>query len=263
MYGRNIVMKKDERITSEMLERYLLGETTDVQTAEVEARLSSDQELRVQYEVMESDFERLAQENAIDPPTEVKEHILTGLEQYPKAVHAPSNFNRFYLAIAAVLILLLAITSFWMYAQWNNIQSDLEVVQNEKELLLKNIKSQQSQWNNLMDKYALIMAPDTEKYVLNGNDKAPNAQAIGYLNHKNKAVILDAQHLPPLPNNRDYQLWADVAGEMIDMGVIQKGESLLTMTYIDRAESFNITIEPFGGSDHPTVANLIANAYLK
>jgi anti-sigma-K factor RskA len=57
-------------------------------------------------------------------------------------------------------------------------------------------------------------------------------------------------------------MWADVEGEMINMGVINNTENLLAMTYIEDAESLNITIEPAGGSDHPTVSRLISNVYL-
>jgi len=45
---------------------------------------------------------------------------------------------------------------------------------------------------------------------------------------------------------------------MIDMGVIPKNSDMVAMTYIADAESLNITIEPAGGSDHPTVSKLIS-----
>ena len=57
-------------------------------------------------------------------------------------------------------------------------------------------------------------------------------------------------------------MWADVDGEMINMGIINTSKALLAMQYIPEAESFNITIEPKGGSPHPTVSELIANTYL-
>jgi hypothetical protein len=39
---------------------------------------------------------------------------------------------------------------------------------------------------------------------------------------------------------------------------LQTNEELITLKYIDKAESLNITIEPAGGNDHPTVEKLIA-----
>jgi hypothetical protein len=46
------------------------------------------------------------------------------------------------------------------------------------------------------------------------------------------------------------------------MGLLPTDRELVTLTYIDRAESLNITIEPKGGNDHPTVERLISNVYL-
>jgi hypothetical protein len=69
--------------------------------------------------------------------------------------------------------------------------------------------------------------------------------------------------LPDLDAEHDYQMWADVEGEMIDMGVISKSKTLMAMAYIDHAESLNITIEPAGGNDHPTVARLVTNVHLR
>ncbi len=57
-------------------------------------------------------------------------------------------------------------------------------------------------------------------------------------------------------------MWADVDGEMISMGLLPTDKELIALTYIDKAASLNITIEPKGGNDHPTVERLISNVYL-
>jgi anti-sigma-K factor RskA len=97
---------------------------------------------------------------------------------------------------------------------------------------------------------------------MKGNELMPEASVISYVNHKNRTVIVNASGLPELPSDKDYQLWADVEGVMIDMGVIPKKSEMIAMTYIEDAESLNITIEPAGGNDHPTVSQLITNVYL-
>ena len=70
--------------------------------------------------------------------------------------------------------------------------------------------------------------------------------------------MVSPQGLPNLPDNQTYQMWSDVDGEMIDMGLLPNDKELVTLKYIDRAESLNITIEPAGGNDHPTVERLIS-----
>ena len=111
--------------------------------------------------------------------------------------------------------------------------------------------------------YNAIANPDTEQYILKGNSLAPDAKVISYVNHETKTVVVNAERLPKLDADHDYQMWADVEGEMINMGVISKDKNLVTMAYIDHAESLNITIEPAGGNDHPTVERLVTNVFLR
>ena len=68
--------------------------------------------------------------------------------------------------------------------------------------------------------------------------------------------------MPKLKENETYQMWADVDGEMISMGLVPTDQELVALAYIDDAESLNITIEPEGGNDHPTVSRLISNVFL-
>jgi anti-sigma-K factor RskA len=59
-------------------------------------------------------------------------------------------------------------------------------------------------------------------------------------------------------------MWSDVNGEMINMGTLGTDNELVSLKYIENAESLNITIEPAGGSgsDHPTVEELVSYVIL-
>ena len=78
--------------------------------------------------------------------------------------------------------------------------------------------------------------------------------------NKKKEVYLNTAGLPELDAEEDYQLWGDVDGEMINMGLINvNSEELQPMAFIEGAESLNITLEPEGGSEEPTVTLLYVN----
>lgn len=260
------MMDKKAIIESGMLERYLLGELSISESQQLEAMLQTDGELRSLFQEMESDFEKMAQENAIAPPSHIKEQLMSEITRDSTPAISLDERNRAtkqYLGIAATIALLFGVTTIWLYNQMNTMQESMEVVEaqnselkNELELLIVN-------YDDVVTRYQTINDPNAIQLILNGNDKSPNAKAISYINHTNKTVVLNAKELPPLDADHDYQLWADVAGEMIDMGVIPKGAEMAAMQYIDNAESLNITIEPAGGNDHPTVAQLISNVYLK
>ncbi|WP_461305129.1 anti-sigma factor [Aureisphaera sp.] len=257
------MMDKKEILESGLLERYLLGEVSETEHLQVEQYLK-DPEIRLHFQHLEEDFEKMALENAIIPPPQVKEALLKRIEPAPKVEKEKNNLSSFntYTGIAAAIALLFGIASFWMYSKLNSLESQLQLVRSQNEVLSEDLENLVENYDLMLDEYEVTSNPNTQKLIMVGNDKSPQAIAISYINHKDKTVYLNAEGLPKLPENKDYQLWADVEGEMIDMGVITQGKPLIAMNYIEHAESLNITIEPSGGSEHPTVEDLITNIYL-
>ena len=253
-------------IDSGLLERYLLGELSKKEVKKVENALRVDSELRASLELLEQDLETMAMENAIAPPENVKQSVFRQLEADTdkKIIKLqPRRPVRTYTTIAASLAALFMLSTFWLYQKVNGIQKDLRVVREQNTLLLEQKDDLQKNAEETSKWLTAINSPETEKLIMKGNDLLPEATAISYVNHSEKTVILNATGLPELPADKDYQLWADVEGEMIDMGVIPKNSDMNMMTYIEDAESLNITIEPAGGNDHPTVSNLITFATIE
>jgi len=74
--------------------------------------------------------------------------------------------------------------------------------------------------------------------------------------------MLRVIELPGIQSDQTYQLWADVDGDMLSLGTFDAALAIIDaipMDYLDRATSLNITVEPKGGSKHPTVSTLTAN----
>ena len=263
-----MMMDKKTLLENGLLEQYLLGELNATQCEQIEQLLASDAELKAHFDQLEEDFETIGLENSITPPVLVKEQLLeqikTPFTDNSKVVALDKKDNtKFYLGIAASVAALLMIGSFWMYSQLNDVKEQLQIVEiNNTELNstidVLNVKLKE---NNAS--YNTIVNPDTEQYILKGNALSPDAKVVSYVNHKTKSVVINTERLPKLDAEHDYQMWADVEGEMINMGVIAKEKTVMTMAYIDHAESLNITIEPAGGNDHPTVERLVTNVYLK
>lgn len=249
---------------SGLLEQYVLGELDAAQQREIEAVLKSDAVLAQYVLELEDDFEKLALENSINPPAHIKSNLLEAIKTSDTKVIPlkDKKSNSWYLGIAASFAAFLLISTYLLYAELQSLKSDLEIVSQEKELLLNDLNSMAGNYDELISKYNIIANPNTQQYILQGNALSPEAKIVSYVNHEDKAVVINTKLLPELDENHDYQMWADVEGEMINMGIIPKGKDMIAMTYIDHAESFNITIEPLGGNDHPTVERLISNVYL-
>ncbi|WP_378172552.1 anti-sigma factor domain-containing protein [Aquimarina sp. SS2-1] len=262
MMDRNTI--KDKGI----LEQYLLGELSEEQSKEIENILKEDQDLREYYTKMEDDMERMTIENAISPPAQVKTDLLKQVENsgntpkkkalsLAKEKRQPYNF-----AIAASLAALFLMSSGWLYNKWQNTEQTMITLQQETNYLKNRLVNLEGNYKETDRWYQAINKPEVIQLVLKGNQKSPNSAAIAYVNHQDKEVILNAKGLSKLHQDKTYQMWADVDGEMIDMGVIPSDKEMIVMKYIEKTESLNITIEPAGGNDHPTVEQLISNVIL-
>lgn len=258
-------MDKTYILVNGILEQYVLGELNLSEQKQVEKALSQHADLRKQLEQIETDFENLAIENGIQVPESVKEQLLKSVSKSGiKTMSLDKDKTKsYYLGIAASIAAVLLVGSIYLYSELNATKEELQIVEENNSKLnddlenLNDILTETNTW------FATINNPETQKYVLKGNALMPNATVIIYVNNADKSVFINTKQLPQLDKDHDYQMWADVEGVMINMGVIDENKDMLAMTYIENAESLNITIEPAGGSDHPTVAQLVTNIYLK
>lgn len=257
-------MDKKHILDNGVLEQYLLGELNTQDCKQIKQALASDTELKAQFDTLEKDFEMLGLENAIEPPKGIKYQMIQDIREAKDTKNNKGNSNlKFYLSIAASVVVLLMLGGFWMYNKLSDVKQQLQTVETEKTQLNDKLNILNQQLENETALFATITHPDTEQYVLKGNTLMPDGKVVSYINHSTKSVVINTERLPKLDDAHDYQMWADVEGEMINMGVIAKDQNLMAMTYIDHAESLNITIEPAGGNDHPTVSQLVTNVYLK
>lgn len=259
-------MKMDSSYIKEngLLELYLLGELSQEETAQIEQILANDGELRAMKEEHELVFEKMAMENEVKPSSSVKGDLMQSIiAPIPESKPRTSFFNSklaFY--AAASIALLLMINSIRLFTQLSNSNSEMEQLRVETDALKEEIENMNNRLSITQELLAEINNPRVEKLIMRGNSLSPNSVAVAYLNEEDKKVILNCSGLAELDENLTYQMWADVDGEMINMGVIPRDQEMIAMTFIEDAESFNITIEPAGGNDHPTVERLITNVVL-
>lgn len=262
------MMDKKSLLENGLLEQYMLGELNATQSEQIEQLLMSDADLKDYFNTLEIDFENLGLENSVIPPPGVKSRLLAQIKstssQTPKVVTLNKRSStRFYLGIVASVAALLMVGGFWMYSQLNEVKEQLQIVELDNSELNSTIEVLNVKLKENNTSFSTIVNPDTEQYILKGNALLPEAKVVSYVNHNTKSVVINTERLPALDADHDYQMWADVEGEMIDMGVISKDKTLMAMAYIEHVESLNITIEPAGGNDHPTVSRLVTNVYLR
>ncbi len=241
-------------LDTDLLEKYLLGTTTLEETLQVERYIAMYPEVRKTYDELQDNLEAFAKMHAIKTPEGLKDRILNRIKT--------ENIGRkkfFRYAIAASFIaFIFAGSSYFFWNQSKNLQEENTIVTNKIKNLEENMREQ---LEDVRNQFIVLNNPQTKKYNVNGNKKAKELKAVAYINPVKKLSYINVRKLPNLPEDQCFQMWAEVNGKMVNLGVIKETngkEKLLALPYAKNAVGY-ITIEPKGGNETPTVENIVAN----
>ena len=244
-------------LESDLLEKYLLGTTTFKENQQTEHFIDSYPEVKAQYIEFQENLEAYAASFSVKAPESVKKNVMATIGTTRK-----NNTPR-YVAAVGIVAFLLALSTFYFWDQNKTLKQQNAVISNQINQLEENIGITETLLNTVRDQLALIGDPAMQKYSLTGNAKAANFKALAYVNPEEKTSFINVINLPELTDDQCYQMWADVNGEMVSLTVLEHTQGkLVAIPYKENASSYNITIEPKGGSEHATVANLVANVLL-
>ncbi len=241
-------------LDTDLLEKYLLGTTTAEENLQVERYIAMYPEVRDTYNELQENLEAFAKIYAIKPPKGLKDRILTKIKK------GNSNRRKFYrYAVAASFAaFLFAGSSYFFYNQNRSLQEENAMVTNK----IKDLEVvMREQLEDVRNQFIVLNNPMTKKFNVNGNKKAKELKAVAYINPVKKLSYINVSNLPNLPEDQCFQLWAEVNGEKINLGIIKELDDkskLLALPYAENAVSY-ITIEPRGGNHTPTVENIVAN----
>ncbi|MDX1478748.1 MAG: anti-sigma factor [Saprospiraceae bacterium] len=252
-------------LESSLLEEYLLGLTNAEQSRHVEQMIHDHAEVRAAYDKLQDSIAHLAEGLAMPAPEGLRQRVLNEIiAEEPAAQITPVRRRTNWMAIAASIVaLVMAGVALMQSNRAGELQREVASLVAQIEDLQTDAQGQAVQFASLQDQIDVINNPETERFVLRGNQQAPGFEAVAYWNAHQRQSYLHVRNLPDLPDRQCYQMWADVDGEMISVGVIpDTDEPLVGITFLENAESLNVTIEPEGGSDHPNVQRLVANVVI-
>ncbi|MBM1108033.1 anti-sigma factor [Aurantibacter crassamenti] len=241
-------------LDSDLLEKHLLGTTNNQETLQVERYIAMYPEVRKTYDELQDNLEAFAKLHAIKTPEGLKENIIALIKAENKGRR---NYFRYGIA-ASIAILVFAGSSYFFYDQNQSLQEENTIVSNKIKDLEENMREQ---LEDVRNQFIVLQNPETKKYTVKGNKKAKELKAVAYINPVKKLSYINVSNLPNLPEDQCFQMWTEVNGKMVNLGVIKQAtnqEKLLAMPYSDHAVGY-ITIERQGGNDTPTVENIVAN----
>lgn len=251
-------MSGKTHIERALLEQYILGLTTEEECKEIELYLAQNPQAAKEIKESQKAIEDFALNYAMDPPKKLRGDVLTAIRSEPQV--SPKVDTNWITGIAAVFAFGFGLLTFLLYQQQNELENQIGALENK----VIQLQDQNNQLNNqktiINQQFATLKDVNTNHIHLRGSQLSPKALIVVYWNEVDKNAYLNVVDLPEIPADKSLQLWADVAGEMINMGVLEMGEDeLIKVPYIPNAESLNITLEPKGGSEHPNVSQLYAN----
>lgn len=249
-------MKEKIRIflDSDLLEKYLLGDTSTEEALQVERYIAMHPEVRDSYNELQQNLESFAKLHALKAPEGLKDRILWKIRQEKRK---GSKFYKYAVA-ASIVAMIFAGSSYFFYNQNMDLQEKNSLVNNK----IKNLEMDMKvQLEDLRNQYIVLNNPNTKRYAVNGNRKAKELKAVAYINPVKKLSYINVSNLPKLPEDQCFQMWAEVNGELVNLGIIKQfddKEKLFALPYADNAIGY-ITIESEGGNETPTVKNIVAN----
>tara|TARA_R110002096_G_scaffold68478_4_gene165223 strand:- start:12528 stop:13316 length:789 start_codon:yes stop_codon:yes gene_type:complete len=254
-------------LNSGLLENYLLGKTTSAETEMVESYISKYPEAQNAYNTLQHNLEIVAKSNAVEAPKHILNNILEELDETPVIkMNTTRKYKKWYKfsVAASVAALILAGTSYTFYNQSQKLSEENQVVVDEIFDLRSDIEKNNMMLDNVMRQLLKLNNPETEKYIINGNERAKDLKTIAYINPKEKTSMIDVVSLPQLPEEQCYQIWAELQGKMVSLGILNKADrKLINIPYAEDALALNITIEPKGGNTVASLDNKVAEIELQ
>ncbi|MDD7886693.1 anti-sigma factor [Flavivirga sp. 57AJ16] len=256
----------NEKITtflnSGLLENYLIGKTTSEETEMVESYISKYPEVQNAYNTLQYNLEIVAKSNAVEAPKNILDNILEELDEKPVVnLNTRSKYKSWYkFSIAAsIAALIFAGTSYHFYSQKQKLSQENQVVVDEIFDLRSDIAKNNQKLDDVMRQLLKLNNPETEKYIITGNERAKDLKTVAYINPKEKTSMIDVVSLPQLPEEQCYQIWADLQGKMVSLGILNEADrKLMSIPYAENALALNITIEPKGGNKIASMENKVA-----
>lgn len=242
-------------LASDALEKYMLGTCTEAEATQTEHYIDNYPEVSEQYTSMQESLESFAQMHAMKAPADLRNTIIGNVVSNQHTVK-----KVYWTQIAVAASVIFAALSVFFFLKQNSLATENNTISQEMRDLKLSIEQNNTQISALQNELNMLNNPDTRKYVLNGNEKARKLQTVAYINPKEKLSLINVLDLPDLPEEKCYQMWANVDGEMVSLGILEiNSNKLLNVPYKENALSYNITIEPKGGNKKPTEGNTVAN----
>ena len=250
-------------IQSGVLELYVAGALSEKESKEVYDLMLKHPEILKEVLEIESAIIKLTAATSKNTNTHtfttIKDQIANN-NNNPKVVSI-SKYNWLtYSGWAATLVLGLGLL--WALNENRQLQSDIQIVENEQLFLETQIADAKSDLEASKALLNVLRDRDIISIPLGGQGNFANTYAKVYWDKKTNSIYLDAQGLPEAPEGKVYQVWSLTLNPLTptSLGTIDNfntdDNKIFEITNANESQAFGITLEPAGGSETPTMEQL-------
>lgn len=238
-------MNTQEYILSGITESYVLGLASEEERREFEEMCAKYPEVLEARIAFEKSLEKQAFGNAVTPAPGLKAKIITAITEESNTGYtkqAPVRKINWLSYAAAACVILLA----------GSVYMNITLSGRNKSLR-KEYDNSVTAFNQLkVDLTVLQPNANVKMAALNGMPVSPASFTTVYWDTTSHDVYLLINNLPKPASDKQYQLWAFLDGQPVDMGLIEITDKPLQLYKLKKAQAaqgFAITLEKKGRGD--------------
>ena len=247
-------MDINEYISSGIIEMYVMGLCNAAEKHELESLRHQHPVLNKAIVAYEKELEERMQKDIKLPAQDTDDKILQSLNALLVPVVSidagKKTGNRFSWGsvVAAASVLLLLVSAYFNYSLFTKTKT--------QEQALSKAKENKSIATLPLADYKVMNDPAITPVAMYGVGYHAICRCTMFWDKKTGKIYIMIHHLPGSSTTRDYQLWANVNGKSVNVGIINdsiRGRFIEMQHVPVEATSFIVTLEQAGGVDTPTI----------
>lgn len=264
-------------ISTGKLELFVLGELSEREREEVIRLAEQHPEIQDELDQIEEAFFEFDNKTGKAPSAKVKTKIFDSLENdfavaenptaslrseaRPAAKEVAMTPWKSYFAAACVTTVIASIAAIFFALQYKDVDNKFTALLQEQSMLADELDRYKVNYEQVDTQLETLLAGNFERIPMKGEpfEIQKDAAIDVWWDQGAASVFISVNKLADLDENRDYQLWAIGDDGPVGIGLINPGQkySLQQMQAVAAAGTFAVTIEPKGGSESPTLENLV------
>lgn len=162
------------------------------------------------------------------------------------------------LTVCMVSLIISTVASYFFFSKWSETADRNTTLLSERNALSQNYAVLKNSFDKIFNDLSVVRDENAQVITLQAADSAKRYMARIYWNKYTRQTFIDILSLPAPDSNMEYRLWASVAGEFMDDGVIRiiPEEEIQQMRQVVNADSWFVTLEAKGESTPPSFQNV-------